>query len=96
MSVSHLDPGGYQLRVFRTGFRANDAYSAYIDLGHPKDLTPAQLEQLSLLTRDLPEIDRAVKIGRVRIGYGMSNDFPATFAKSHDDSLADSTATGIS
>jgi beta-xylosidase len=41
----------------------NDAYSAYIDMGLPKDLTPVQLDQLRGMTRDLPEIDRVVEIG---------------------------------
>jgi xylan 1,4-beta-xylosidase len=62
VSISHLSSGSYKLRAYRTGFRANDAYSAYIDMGAPKDLTPAQLEQLRLLTRDLPEIDRVVRV----------------------------------
>ena len=64
MKLTHLKPGGYRLKVHRTGFRANDAYSAYIEMGAPKDLTPAQLEQLKNLTRDLPESDRTVKVGK--------------------------------
>jgi xylan 1,4-beta-xylosidase len=63
VSVSHLKPGSYRLQVHRTGFRANDAYSAYIDMGAPKDLTPVQLDQLRTLTRDVPEIDRVVQVG---------------------------------
>ena len=62
VSVSHLKSGSYQLKVRRTGYRANDAYSAYIDMGAPKDLSPAQLDQLRNLTRDLPETDRVVKV----------------------------------
>jgi len=54
---------GYQLEVRRTGYRANDAYSAYIEMGAPKDLTTAQLAHLNELTRDLPETDKAVRSG---------------------------------
>jgi xylan 1,4-beta-xylosidase len=64
VSVSHLKPGSYQLKVRRTGYRANDAYSAYIAMGAPKDLSPAQLDQLRNLTRDLPETDRVVKVAK--------------------------------
>jgi xylan 1,4-beta-xylosidase len=32
-------------------------------MGAPKDLTPAQLDQLHGLTRDLPESDRVVQLG---------------------------------
>ncbi len=64
VTVSHLKPGSYHLSVHRTGYRANDAYSAYIDMGAPKDLTPAQLKSLQDLTRDAAETDRVVKVGK--------------------------------
>jgi xylan 1,4-beta-xylosidase len=64
MKLSHLKPGNYRLKVHRTGFRANDAYSAYIDMGAPKNLTPVQLDKLNALTRDVPESDRIVKVGK--------------------------------
>lgn len=62
--VSHVKAGSYRLMVHRTGFRANDAYSAYIEMGAPKDLTPTQLDQLRQLTRDVSEADRAVRVGK--------------------------------
>ena len=63
VSVSHIMPGNYQLKIYRTGFRANDAYSAYIDMGLPRDLKPAQLDELNKLTSDLPETDHVVHVG---------------------------------
>jgi xylan 1,4-beta-xylosidase len=71
VSVSHLKPDSYRLEIHRTGFRANDAYSEYIEMGAPKDLTPTQLEHLRMLTRDLPEIDRVVQVGNSG-AYGIS------------------------
>jgi xylan 1,4-beta-xylosidase len=62
LTFKHLSPGRYRLQARRTGYRANDAYSAYLEMGSPKDLTPAHLEQLHGLTRDTPEIDRIVQI----------------------------------
>ncbi len=59
----HLKPGKYQLQVHRTGYQANDAYSAYLEMGRPKDLTAKQLAKLNKLTRDLPETDRVIKVG---------------------------------
>jgi xylan 1,4-beta-xylosidase len=64
MRVSHVKPGKYRLQVRRSGFRANDAYSAYIEMGAPKTLTPAQVDQLHALTKDAPETDRVVRIGK--------------------------------
>jgi xylan 1,4-beta-xylosidase len=63
LRVSHLQSGSYKLTVHRTGYRANDAYSAYIDMGAPKNLSPAQLEKLKNLTGDVPETDRVVDVG---------------------------------
>lgn len=56
--------GKYRLQVRRTGFRANDAYTAYLEMGAPDKLTPAQLEQLDALTKDAPETDRVVTVGK--------------------------------
>ena len=78
VGFSGLKPGSYRLKIYRTGFRANDAYSAYIDMGAPKELTPPQVEQLQSLTRDLPETDRVVhasKAGSYNFSLPMhSND----------------------
>src|ERR1017187_76848 len=64
VTFKNLSSGIYRLEVHRTGFRANDAYSRYIDMGAPRELTPTQLDQLNSLTRDLPEINRVVKVGK--------------------------------
>ena len=56
--------GKYRLQVRRTGFRANDAYTAYIEMGAPNALTPAQVDQLHTLTKDAPETDRVVTVGK--------------------------------
>ena len=64
LRVTHLRPGRYQLRVFRTGYRHNDAYSAYIDMKLPNQLSAPQVSQLQALTRDLPETDRRITISR--------------------------------
>jgi xylan 1,4-beta-xylosidase len=62
LQVTHLVPNtAYQLEVHRTGYRANDAYSAYIEMGSPKELTTAQIAHLNELTRDIPETDKAVR-----------------------------------
>ena len=61
LSFAHVTPGTYRLEVYRTGYRANDAYSAYLDMGSPASLSAAQLDTLNQLTRDTPEIARVVR-----------------------------------
>jgi xylan 1,4-beta-xylosidase len=79
LRVTHLSPGSaYQLQVHRTGYHANDAYSAYLEMGAPRDLTTTQVAKLADLTRDLPETDRIVRSrpdGTVAVTVPMnSND----------------------
>jgi xylan 1,4-beta-xylosidase len=60
--VTHLVAGAaYHVLVYRTGYHANDAYTAYIEMGSPKDLTAAQIARLNELTRDSPESDRLIR-----------------------------------
>lgn len=69
LSVSGLQPGAYVIRTQRTGYRHNDAYSAYIDMGLPKALSAEQLATLQGLTRDVPE-EMRVTVGRSgRLSY---------------------------
>jgi xylan 1,4-beta-xylosidase len=49
--------------MHRTGFHANDAYTAYLEMGSPKELTAAQVAHLNELTRDLPETDKVMRSG---------------------------------
>ena len=62
--VTHLAPNAaYRLQVHRTGYRANDAYTAYIEMGSPKDLSVKQIAQLNQLTQDTPETDKIIRSG---------------------------------
>ena len=70
---SHLAPGAYRMQTRRTGYRANDAYSAYLEMGAPASLNAQQLEQLNALTRDVPETVRRV---RVSSNGALSVDLP--------------------
>ena len=61
--LDHVAAGSYQLQVRKTGYRRNDAFSLYIDMGMPKALDADQLTQLQQATRDAPEQDRRVQVG---------------------------------
>lgn len=64
LRLAHLAPGAaYRLRVNRTGYHANDAYTAYIEMGAPKQLSAEQVAHLNELTRDSPETDKIVRAG---------------------------------
>lgn len=79
LTVTHLAPNAsYHLEVHRAGYHSNDAYTAYLEMGSPKELTREQVAKLNDLTRDLPETDKVVKSsddGAVEFTFPMnSND----------------------
>jgi xylan 1,4-beta-xylosidase len=64
LQMTHLAAdAAYSVQVYRVGYHANDAYSAYIEMGSPKFLSAAQVAQLGELTRDLPETDKVMLSG---------------------------------
>ncbi len=79
LHITHMLPRTkYHLEMHRTGFEVNDAYSEYIKMGLPKDLSGSQITQLTGLTRDLPEKQQIVRTdasGNISIVIPMhSND----------------------
>ena len=46
VELERMSPGSYMESVYRVGYRLNDAYTAYLDLGSPTQLTRLQVEQL--------------------------------------------------
>jgi xylan 1,4-beta-xylosidase len=74
INLSGLTPGRHQVSVRRTGFRHNDAYTAYLEMGRPEDLTPDQLTTLQGLTRDEPVMVEVIadRDGRARLVLPMN------------------------
>ena len=89
LRLSGLTPGRYRVTVKRTGFRRNDPQTRYLEMGSPKSLSPAQLAELRMLTRDVPEIDRVIRIGRdgryeMRVPMRSNDVVLATVARAAD------------
>jgi xylan 1,4-beta-xylosidase len=61
--LNRLVPGEYVLDIRRTGFESNDAYSAYIRMGLPTDLSPAQILELQRDASDRPQATRDIRVG---------------------------------
>jgi xylan 1,4-beta-xylosidase len=62
LNLKGVAPGSYQVQVRRTGYKVNDAYTAYLEMGSPKALSTEQLKQLQDLTTDKPEASRVVRV----------------------------------
>ena len=64
VSLRGLTPGRYRLSLNRTGYLANDAHTAWLKMGSPKDLDASQLQRLQDMTRDEPELVREMRVPR--------------------------------
>ena len=63
VSLTHVPQGNYRLTLRQVGFEKNDAYSAYLKMGAPAQLTRGEEQQLRAAASGKPEFERAVKIG---------------------------------
>lgn len=55
LKVTKLKPGKYQLHIYRTGYKANDAYTPHIEWDMPKDLSAGQIATLQKFPSDAPD-----------------------------------------
>ena len=46
IDISNIPEGTYSLEIYKVGYRSNDAYTSYFDLGRPAQLTKAQVEYI--------------------------------------------------
>jgi xylan 1,4-beta-xylosidase len=54
IQLTHVPPGRYTLTLYQVGYRVNDAYAVYKDLGSPAQLTRAQVEQINAASAGRP------------------------------------------
>jgi xylan 1,4-beta-xylosidase len=64
ISIQGLPAGDYILEIYRTGYKKNDPYSAYIEMGSPEILSQKQLKRLNELSKDEPEIKTIKKVSQ--------------------------------
>lgn len=62
LTLTHLHPGRYRLAVYRIGYEQNDAYTAYLHLGAPSQLTRHQVAELQASASGAPAETRSIDI----------------------------------
>jgi xylan 1,4-beta-xylosidase len=63
LTIRSLKPGHYALRLSRVGYRVNDAYATYRDLGAPSQLTREQVAYIRSANNGAPVEESLVTIG---------------------------------
>ena len=62
LKLQGLRKGAYQLKAYKVGYRSNDAYTSYIDLGSPAQLTRAQVAKLKEVSAGAPFQEETVQV----------------------------------
>jgi xylan 1,4-beta-xylosidase len=62
VNILGVPEGNYSLEVYKVGYRCNDAYTTYFDLGRPNQLTKQQVEQIKKLNSGSPISGEIVKV----------------------------------
>jgi xylan 1,4-beta-xylosidase len=64
LNLSHLPTGKYTMETYKVGYRVNDAYDTYRDLGSPPQPTKEQVAEIKSKNSGAPLETKTVKIGR--------------------------------
>ena len=63
LRISGLKPGRYAATLYKVGYRVNDAYASYCDLGSPSQLTRQQVAFIKDKNNGAPLESKVVVIG---------------------------------
>jgi xylan 1,4-beta-xylosidase len=77
LALSGVPAGQYTMTVCRVGYRANDAYSAYLDIGSPNQLSKAQVAYIKSMSDGKPELVSIVKVaadGLIRQSFELRDN----------------------
>ena len=66
LELKGFKPGAYAVSVQRTGFKANDAHTRYLEMGAPKTLTAQQVAALNAQTVDRAQ-NSVVRVGKTGV-----------------------------
>lgn len=64
LRIAHLPTGRYTVRCTRVGYRSNDPYATYMDLGSPSQLTRPQVALIKQKNSGTPFETRTVAVSR--------------------------------
>ena len=60
--IANIPAGNYALEVYKVGYRSNDAYSTYLSIGKPQQLSKAQVDQIKKQNDGSPYLKDVVTI----------------------------------
>ncbi|MCW5940852.1 MAG: hypothetical protein KIS66_01380 [Fimbriimonadaceae bacterium] len=64
LSVTNLAPGRYRIDVYRVGYRINDPFALYYDMGRPDQLTREQVARIKKLCDGRPVHTETISVAK--------------------------------
>ncbi|HEY1719136.1 MAG TPA: glycoside hydrolase [Verrucomicrobiae bacterium] len=64
LNLANVPKGKYLLEIYKVGYRVNDAYATYMDLGSPAQLTRAQVAKIKSDNSGAPIAKSTITVGR--------------------------------
>ncbi len=62
LNLAGVANGKYRLEIYQIGYKHNDPFTAYVDMGSPKQLTRAQVGALKAISNDAPVFDGEITV----------------------------------
>ncbi len=62
VKLSYLQAGNYNLQIRKVGYRSNDAYATYFDMGSPAQLTKKQVDEIKIKNNGKPFLELRVSV----------------------------------
>jgi len=62
VNLSNVPAGKYTLEIYKVGYRVNDAYTEYVDMGKPKQLNKQQVEELKTHNNGSPVVSETIEV----------------------------------
>jgi xylan 1,4-beta-xylosidase len=62
IKVENLLPGNYEMKVYKVGYRINDPYTAYLDMGSPAQLSKEQVQKLNSVSNGDPVMTKIISL----------------------------------
>ena len=62
INLTNVPTGKYKLEIYKVGYRANDAYTSYLDMGKPARLNKQQVEKLKSKNNGAPVVTEIISV----------------------------------
>src|SRR6185503_15144874 len=62
INIANVPDGNYALEVYKVGYRSNDAYSTYLSMGKPQQLSRQQVQQIKKQNDGSPVLKEIITV----------------------------------